>query len=940
MARYGLVVGVATYKKPLGNLSKTESDAKAVHDLLKQYGEFDDIQVLTGEVTAEQLGDALTRLIEQAHKSETLIYFSGHAVVVKRTSNKTRGYLALSDTILKIKNGDLVGIDNAYELEDLSSLVGEANLSNLVILLDSCHSEILLEQGRGFLQRTTVEDTFKGMPKDYFLVSACRKFEEAYAMRSESYSIFTGALLQSLTKDKANDRGIVNASTMYGHVCSQLIGTGQEAVDLGFGGGSIRIVDYREVVAKLEVDETSPYVGLNAFDEKTAKYFCGRDSQIDLLLRKIEESRFVPVIGASGSGKSSLVRAGLMPALAKQGWCVLPPIKPWFNPLMLLKQALVEQFYKLPTEIKKAYAKLESEGLNAILPERSPRVLLVVDQFEELFTVCANEQERQEFIRLLAEGSDREGRLTIVTTMRADFVEQALQYPALAKLIQRDRAFWLVPLEPSELRDAIAEPARMQGYELAEGLLEVICQDVEAEKNSLPLLEFALTELWGKRDRQNHRLTLTAYAEMGKLRGALDRHAKQLYEGLSSDVERDWTRRLFLQLVRTGQDVRDTRQRQAKQFLLGMARSEEDREAIANLLEIFAGADGRLLTTGEENNVAFVDLAHEALIDGWQMFKEWRSQDRDLRRLGDRVKDAFDEFNRAKEEDKDGFLLPRGVFAQIEEVEVAINDYLTPEQQNFVQRNRYKYKPWLNPENLPEMVDIPSGTFWMGSPKGKGDNDDKPHHQVTVKAFQMGKYPVTQAQWRTVAMSPKVAIDLSLNPSYYRGEDCSVEKVDWYEAQEFCARLSRLTGESYRLPSEAEWEYSCRAGAEEYTEYCFGDDEDQLEEYAWYDKNSDRKTHPIGQKLPNAWGIYDMHGNVWEWCADDWHDSYEEAPIDSQIWTEDIKNHEDGGETAKLLRGGSWNNLAWGCRAALRSRCHATLQYSYIGFRVVFACSS
>jgi len=940
MARYGLVVGVATYKKPLGNLSKTESDAKAVHDLLKQYGEFDDIQVLTGEVTAEQLGDALTRLIEQAHKSETLIYFSGHAVVVKRTSNKTRGYLALSDTILKIKNGDLVGIDNAYELEDLSSLVGEANLSNLVILLDSCHSEILLEQGRGFLQRTTVEDTFKGMPKDYFLVSACRKFEEAYAMRSESYSIFTGALLQSLTKDKANDRGIVNASTMYGHVCSQLIGTGQEAVDLGFGGGSIRIVDYREVVAKLEVDETSPYVGLNAFDEKTAKYFCGRDSQIDLLLRKIEESRFVPVIGASGSGKSSLVRAGLMPALAKQGWCVLPPIKPWFNPLMLLKQALVEQFYKLPTEIKKAYAKLESEGLNAILPERSPRVLLVVDQFEELFTVCANEQERQEFIRLLAEGSDREGRLTIVTTMRADFVEQALQYPALAKLIQRDRAFWLVPLEPSELRDAIAEPARMQGYELAEGLLEVICQDVEAEKNSLPLLEFALTELWEKRDRQKHQLTLTAYAEMGKLRGALDRHAKQLYEGLSSDVERDWTRRLFLQLVRTGQDVRDTRQRQAKQFLLGMARSEEDREAIANLLEIFAGADGRLLTTGEENNVAFVDLAHEALIDGWQMFKEWRSQDRDLRRLGDRVKDAFDEFNRAKEEDKDGFLLPRGVFAQIEEVEVAINDYLTPEQQNFVQRNRYKYKPWLNPENLPEMVDIPSGTFWMGSPKGKGDNDDKPHHQVTVKAFQMGKYPVTQAQWRTVAMSPKVAIDLSLNPSYYRGEDCSVEKVDWYEAQEFCARLSRLTGESYRLPSEAEWEYSCRAGAEEYTEYCFGDDEDQLEEYAWYDKNSDRKTHPIGQKLPNAWGIYDMHGNVWEWCADDWHDSYEEAPIDSQIWTEDIKNHEDGGETAKLLRGGSWNNLAWGCRAALRSRCHATLQYSYIGFRVVFACSS
>jgi hypothetical protein len=201
-----------------------------------------------------------------------------------------------------------------------------------------------------------------------------------------------------------------------------------------------------------------------------------------------------------------------------------------------LKKALVEQFYKLPREIQKAYAKLESEGLNAILPEGSQRVLLVVDQFEELFTVCANEEERKKFIRLLAEGADREGRLTIATTMRADFVEQALEYPALAKLIQRDRAFWLVPLEPSELREAIPEPAKMQGYELAEGLLEVICQDVEAEKNSLPLLEFALTELWERRDRQNHRLTLTAYTEMGKLRGALDRHAKRLYEGLSSDL--------------------------------------------------------------------------------------------------------------------------------------------------------------------------------------------------------------------------------------------------------------------------------------------------------------------------------------------------------------------------------------------------------------------
>jgi formylglycine-generating enzyme required for sulfatase activity len=631
--------------------------------------------------------------------------------------------------------------------------------------------------------------------------------------------------------------------------------------------------------------------------------------------------------------------------LKEQGWCVLPPIKPWTNPLVFLKQALVEQFYKFPKEIQNAYAKLENEGLNAILPERSPRVLLVIDQFEELFTVCTNEQDRQEFIRLLAEGADREGRLTIATTMRADFVEQALQYPDLAKLIQRDRAFWLVPLEPSELREAIAKPARMQGYGLAEGLLEVICQDVEAEKNSLPLLEFALTELWEKRDKQKHQLTLTAYTAMGKLSGALNLHAKRLYDDLPSQLERDWARRLFLQLVRTGQDVRDTRQRQAKQFLLEMARSEEDRDAISNLLEIFAGKEGRLLTMSkendaegqlltmeEENNVAFVDLAHEALMDAWEMFRDWRSCDRDLRRLGDRVKDAFQEFNNAKEEDKDKFLLPEGVVAQIEEATPTINDYLTTAQQEFVQRNQYKYKPWLDQRNLPEMVDIPSGTFWMGSPEGKGESKrEKPYHKVTLTSFRMSKYPITQAQWRTVAMSPKIDRDLPQITSRFLGDARPLEQVNWYEAQEFCARLSKLTGQSYRLPSEAEWEYACRAGATDYTEYCFGDDDSQLDNYAWYVYNHVEIPRQVGQKLPNAWQLYDMHGSVQEWCEDDWHDDYDGAPNDGSAWID--RDRID--DSNRILRGGCVTYFPYGCRSASRRGNIAVERTFDVGFRVV-----
>ena len=964
MARYGLVVGVVKYKSPLGNLSKTESDTKAVHDLLKQYGDFKDIQVLTGEVTARQLEDALGRLlIERADRNESLIYFSGHAVVVKGNFGKKRGYFALSNTVLKTSNGEITGIENGIALDDLSGLIGEAQLSNLVVLLDCCHSETLLEESQGFLQRAVVTQAFADFKKDYFLVSACRKFEEAYAMRSQAHSIFSGAILQGLHKDKANDRGVVNASTMYGNVCSQLIGTGQEAVDLGFGGGSIRMVDYRTVVPEKIAEDVCPYVGLEAFTKETARFFKGRDRFVRLLLQKIAESSFVPVIGASGSGKSSLVRAGLISELEAQGWLILPPIKPGDfsdNPVMGISSVLAQLCQRADTkrEISKQIASGNLESAIACLTEQK-KILLVVDQFEEVFTVCPaeKESERQKFIDLLVGITQYpNSRLRVVTTMRADFFENCLGYRGLGEVIQEHQVL-LLPMIEEELQEAIAAPAEVGQYELGEGLLPAILRDVRDEKNVLPLLEFALTQLWENREKR--RFTFAVYDELGGVMGALNQHANSVFDALKPQ-EQEWAKRICLMLVRTGVGERDTRQRRTKGELTQLAKDGDLQDFQVALDQLVAG---RLLVTGKDGDgEAWVDMAHEALMEKWLYFAKWREEKRDVLRLVNRIRDAFDECDRAII-DKDKFLLPEGVVAQIEEVEVAITDYLTPELQQFVQRNRYKYKPWLDTANLPEMVDIPSGTFWMGSPEGKGIADEKPYHQVTVKAFQMGKYPVTQAQWRAVAMSPKVEIDLSPNPAYHRGDDKPVEQITWYEAQEFCARLSQLTGENYRLPSEAEWEYACRAGASEYTEYYFGDDASQLDDYGWYGNNSgDRAidadriwkevnqnasqytqrlrqnnngTKAVGQKLPNAWGLYDMHSNVWEWCADDWHDNYEGAPIDSQVGTKDIKNYEDGGATKKLLRGGSWSFVAQDCRSAFRFSYDARNRSNNVGFRVV-----
>ncbi|MBE5227739.1 MAG: SUMF1/EgtB/PvdO family nonheme iron enzyme [Microcystis aeruginosa PMC 728.11] len=198
-----------------------------------------------------------------------------------------------------------------------------------------------------------------------------------------------------------------------------------------------------------------------------------------------------------------------------------------------------------------------------------------------------------------------------------------------------------------------------------------------------------------------------------------------------------------------------------------------------------------------------------------------------------------------------------------------------------------------------EMVSLPAGQFLMGS--ADSDNE-KPQHQVKVNSFAIGKYPVTQAQYESV---------MGKNPSHFKNNPQNpVENVSWNDAQAFCRKLSQITGKTYRLPTEAEWEYACRAGTT--TRYYFGDDANQLGDYAWYSANSQSKTHPVGQKKPNAWGLYDMIGNVWEWCEDNWHDNYIGAPTDGSAW---IKN---GNDNRSLLRGGSWGDYPNNCRSAFR----------------------
>lgn len=233
-----------------------------------------------------------------------------------------------------------------------------------------------------------------------------------------------------------------------------------------------------------------------------------------------------------------------------------------------------------------------------------------------------------------------------------------------------------------------------------------------------------------------------------------------------------------------------------------------------------------------------------------------------------------------------------------------------------------------------QMVSVPSGNCFIGSPKEEGDSDEKPQHQITLASFYMGKFPVTQAQWAAVAALPEMKMFLNPDPSRFKGANRPVENVSWYEAVEFCDRLSRKTRKRYRLPSEAEWEYACRGGT--ITPFHFGEtitsdlvNYNGTSSYAEAPKGLYRfQTTDVGSFKPNAFGLYDLHGNVWEWCADSWHNNYNGAPIDGSIW--ELR----GDRSLKLLRGGSWNDHPPNCRSACRLRYQPDCKASIVGFRV------
>jgi hypothetical protein len=318
-------------------------------------------------------------------------------------------------------------------------------------------------------------------------------------------------------------------------------------------------------------------------------------------------------------------------------------------------------------------------GLREVVAEfDAPTVVLVIDQFEEVFTLCQDVEERQSFFDCLLGAVEDSNQvetadlssLKVAIAMRADFLGECAEYAQLAKHIQQ-HLVTVTSMTIEELTQAITEPARQVGLEVEASLVIEMIGEVRNSPGSLPLLQFALRELWEKRDRENRQLTRSQYKAMGGVIGALNRYAQQIYRYKDYSMafptqeretqDQEWIKRIFLKLVRTGEGIKDSRQPQPRAKLLAIAGDEpEQQEVLSEVLDELV--QGRLLVTGREEqppgeysdlaltNQAkadqMVDLTHEALMEGWEEFAKWRETKRQLLRLRDRLEDALREWDR------------------------------------------------------------------------------------------------------------------------------------------------------------------------------------------------------------------------------------------------------------------------------------------------------
>ncbi|MBW4591479.1 MAG: pentapeptide repeat-containing protein [Brasilonema angustatum HA4187-MV1] len=409
--------------------------------------------------------------------------------------------------------------------------------------------------------------------------------------------------------------------------CAQLVGLKEDQTPV-LKVSSIHPADIEFVAGDIP---PNPYLGLSAFDEKDAAFFFGRETFTQELFQMTHQQPLVAVIGASGSGKSSVVFAGLIPRLREEGTWLIESFRPKSQPFDELALALVRQLEpdinkvekaiqvgRLAESLKKGEVKLHQVVSQVLEKKPNKRFLLIVDQFEELYTQYQDKEEQQRFIDTLLLAVNQKS-ITLVFTLRADFYGYVLSYRPFSDALQQIQFKPLGLMSREELQRAIEQPAQKLNVQLQTHLAQRILDDVGQEPGNLPLLEFALTQLWLKQN--DNQLTHKAYDEIGGIKQALIKHAESIYHKLS-DTQQKQAQRIFLQLVRLGEGTEDTRR---------VATLEEVGKENWELIAYLAGRESRLVVTGrnDKSEQETVEVVHEALIREWERLRQWVNENRE-----------------------------------------------------------------------------------------------------------------------------------------------------------------------------------------------------------------------------------------------------------------------------------------------------------------------
>ncbi|MGJ3254324.1 MAG: caspase family protein [Elainellaceae cyanobacterium] len=672
MSRDALIVGINSYHYPhLPTLRSPADDAEAVASMIANYGEFR-VQRLPERVDADGslhvsrkqsvtlrvLKDALVKLFkpEGDHIPDTaLFFFSGHGL--REEKGIQEGFLATSDANPEIGFHGL-------SLQWLRRLLEESPIRQQIVWLDCCYGGELLN-----FEKTLEEANPKNTEeRDRCLITACREFESSYEQTVGPYSVLTGVLMKGLDPTQRPDGWVTNY-TITEFINEKLSAETQCPIFHNYGNAIVLTTNRQKPPHDGSTADWCPYKALAYFREADANLFYGRTHLTDELIRRVEKDNFVAIIGPSGSGKSSVLRAGLLHQLrlgkrltGSHAWRYLPVFAPGEHPLQSLQTALGTSVDQL-------------ESLIAATPAQ--RVVMVVDQFEECFTLCQSHSERQQFFSTLLSALEQTSpTFCLIIAMRADFLGHCTEYRILASHI--DRHVTVKPMSDRELEEAIVQPALDVGLQVEPQLVNRIIDDVIDSPGSLPLLQFALTILWETREAPYENwLTLSAYNQLGGIRGTLEKVATDTYKSLS-DEEQQIAKRIFLELTHVGVGTEDTRRRIAKHDLVVSQQSKVLLEQVLQTL-----VDARLIITdesgaesGHHNHTVVIDVAHEALIRHWGLLRQWLKDSRDALRKQREIQEAANDWYDQGKPQNAAFLLRGSKLTAAEEFLQSYEDIL------------------------------------------------------------------------------------------------------------------------------------------------------------------------------------------------------------------------------------------------------------------------